>query len=49
MARLTSKAVLILDAFACDMSVVAIETEMEIECRAEEKRAVSGPLGNYPD
>lgn len=43
MARLASKAVPVLDSFARDMRVVA---KMESKHRAEEERAVSGPLGN---
>lgn len=43
MARLASKAVLVLDSLAHDMRVVA---KKESEHRAEEERAVSGPLGS---
>lgn len=44
-AQLASTAVLVLDYFAYDKGVVA---KTENECRAEENRAVSAPLGNCP-
>lgn len=43
MAGLASKAVPVLDSFAHDMRMVA---KTKSERRAEEERAVSGPLGN---